>query len=47
MAENDCPTCFGKGRVQVTQKPGGRFAPLAPPKFIKCEDCGGTGKRKR
>jgi DnaJ-class molecular chaperone len=46
MAEDDCPTCSGKGKVQVLQKPGGRFAPLAAPKFIKCEVCGGTGKRK-
>lgn len=47
MAENDCPTCSGKGKVQILHKPEGRFAPLAAAEFIKCEDCGGTGERKR
>ena len=45
MAENDCLTCSGKGKAQVVQKPAGRFAPIAPSKFIKCADCGGAGKR--
>jgi hypothetical protein len=47
MADDDCPACFGKGKVQVMQKPAGRFAPLAPPKFVTCEACRGTGKRRR
>ena len=47
MVVNDCHSCSGKGKVQVLQEPAGRFAPIAAPKFIKCEVCGGTGKRKR
>lgn len=47
MAENDCPKCHGKGKVPVMQHPAGYLAPIAETKFEKCEDCGGTGKRKR
>jgi hypothetical protein len=46
MNDKDCLVCRGKGEIQVTQRPAGRFAPLAPPKFVKCEACGGTGQRK-
>jgi DnaJ-class molecular chaperone len=45
--EADCPTCLGKGKVQVMQKPAGRFAKIAEPKFVKCDDCGGTGKKPK
>ena len=47
MADDDCPACKGKGKVQVTRKPGSRLAKTAPPLFVKCDDCGGSGKSKR
>jgi DnaJ-class molecular chaperone len=44
--ENKCPECSGSGEVEMARTPEGRFTPIGPPQFIKCAECGGTGKRR-
>jgi DnaJ-class molecular chaperone len=45
MADGDCPTCEGKGKVQEVRTPTSGKLTESP--WVKCKDWDGTGKRKR
>jgi DnaJ-class molecular chaperone len=45
MAADDCTTCNGKGEIQELRKLGADK--VTDSAWVKCRDCGGTGKRKR
>lgn len=45
MADDDCPKCHGKGKVQELQKLGTGKLKESP--WVNCPECGGTGKKRK